>query len=510
MEKQERQEENRKEQRNKATKKEGEETMKRNFNRTVRRRRLRGLLGTTLAVLSVVACVPMRAEAAGGSCGASNSAISCDKYDQDVWHQHRVIEIDPNTHTEITKGTFYNQTQLVNGSISGGTFSRSLELGAKTTVTGGIFTECKLSITGSSQISGVTIKEVKLNGDATNAKLEDVTITGPLEIELGTREDAKPTFKHCTFQGDVTIKNGGSSSSVTFEDCTFKGTVTLSTPVTITMNQCKLKNAPTVTGGSGISSDGDIYTVTFVDEQGAVIASQMLAGVEHADNLDSGTWYLGTEVYDFSSEVTGDLVLTRTPYVEPPVIVSSGSSVTTGGARSASASGSAEGQESGSEPVNQIPSHSCQYEWVTVREAGAGVDGEQRLMCRLCGSVQSVLTIPAASGQTTKLYDTLSLAGEGEEVTYDFEELHTISDKLFTTLQNRKDLSLRITFTYKGRNYETTFPADADYTELLEDEASFYGLLGLSGRCGIVTRDVTPEEQTGADMTEQTQAQTGA
>lgn len=505
MEKQERQEENRKEQRNKATKKEGEETMKRNFNRTVRRRRLRGLLGTTLAVLSVVACVPMRAEAAGGSCGASNSAISCDKYDQDVSHYHMVEE----NGATITAGYFPRKTKLTNGVISGGKFD-SLELNAGNKVTGGIFTECKLSITGSSQINGVKIKEVVLQRDATNAKLEDVTITGPLEIELGNREDAKPTFKHCTFQGDVTIKNGGSSSSVTFEDCTFKGTVTLSTPVTITMNQCKLKNAPTVSSGSVISSDGDIYTVTFVDEQGAVIASQMLAGVKNAEDPYGGTWYLGTEVYDFNSEVTGNLVLTRTPYVEPPVIVSSGSSVTTGGARSASASGSAEGQESGSEPVNQIPSHSCQYEWVTVREAGAGVDGEQRLMCRLCGSVQSVLTIPAASGQTTKLYDTLSLAGEGEEVTYDFEELHTISDKLFTTLQNRKDLSLRITFTYKGRNYETTFPADADYTELLEDEASFYGLLGLSGRCGIVTRDVTPEEQTGADMTEQTQAQTGA
>lgn len=37
--------------------------MKRNFNRTVRRRRLRGLLGTTLAVLSMVACMPMRVEA---------------------------------------------------------------------------------------------------------------------------------------------------------------------------------------------------------------------------------------------------------------------------------------------------------------------------------------------------------------------------------------------------------------------------------------------------------------
>lgn len=227
----------------------------------------------------------------------------------------------------------------------------SLEVGENTTITGGNFTECSLAITGSSKISNVTLGEVTLHRDATYAELSHVTITGSLEINLGSRVDAQPTFKNCIFQGNVTITDGISPSSVTFEDSTFEGTVTLIMPVTITMNRCKLKNAPTGTGSSRIYSEGGIYTVTFVDEQGA-------------------------------------------------------------------------------------------------------------------------------------------------EVTCDFEELHTISDKLFTTLQNRKDLSLRITFTYKGRNYETTFPAGADYTELLEDEASFYGLLGLSGRCGIVTRDVTPEEQT--------------
>lgn len=206
-----------------------------------------------------------------------------------------------------------------------------------------------------------------------------------------------------------------------------------------------------------------------------------------------------------------------TNYNLPAAGITGGGTSTSGtgepasGAESASASGiSAETEESGAAQTeqkqkkhkdseqtgrerasaNQIPAHTCQYEWVTVREAGAGVDGEQRLMCKLCGSVESVLTIPAASAQTTKLYDSIALAGESETVTYDMEGLHTISDKLLTTLHNRSDVTLVLTFTYQGKRYETTFPAGADYTELLEDESTFYGLLGVNGRCGIVTEEV--------------------
>ena len=139
------------------------------------------------------------------------------------------------------------------------------------------------------------------------------------------------------------------------------------------------------------------------------------------------------------------------------------------------------------EPVNRIPEHVCQYEWEVVREVGADQDGLEQYLCKLCGNVQSTLTIPASQYQVQELYTKVTGAGEGETVTYDTGMVHTVCDKLFTKLQQRKDVTLVITYQYKGESYRTTFPAGADYTELLQDADQFYGMLGLNGRCGIVT-----------------------
>ena len=139
------------------------------------------------------------------------------------------------------------------------------------------------------------------------------------------------------------------------------------------------------------------------------------------------------------------------------------------------------------EPVNRIPAHVCQYEWEVVREIGADQDGLEQYLCKLCGNVQSTLTIPASQYQVQELYTKVTGAGEGETVTYDTGMVHTVCDKLFTKLQQRKDITLVITYQYKGESYRTTFPAGADYTELLQDADQFYGMLGLNGRCGIET-----------------------
>ena len=148
---------------------------------------------------------------------------------------------------------------------------------------------------------------------------------------------------------------------------------------------------------------------------------------------------------------------------------------------------SSAGQGNGETAGSSIPEHVCQYEWETVREASAGQDGLERYLCKLCGDVQATLTIPASQYQVQELYTKVTGAGTGETVTYDMGQIHTVCDKLFTRLQERSDITLILTYRYKGTDYQTTFPAGADYTELLEDEEQFYGMLGLKGRCGIVT-----------------------
>ena len=139
------------------------------------------------------------------------------------------------------------------------------------------------------------------------------------------------------------------------------------------------------------------------------------------------------------------------------------------------------------ESVNRIPVHVCQYEWEVVREVGTDQDGLEQYLCKLCGNIQSTLTVPASQYQVQELYTKVIGAGEGETITYDTGLIHTVCDKLYTKLQERKDVTLVITYQYKGENYRTTFPAGVDYTELMQDTDQFYGMLGLNGRCGIVT-----------------------
>ena len=195
--------------------------------------------------------------------------------------------------------------------------------------------------------------------------------------------------------------------------------------------------------------------------------------IELPEGADKSAW--GSEMYLNNINIT---IQTYTP-------VSSSSSTTSSPNQEKNNDGEIEVIEE--EPINRIPAHVCQYEWEVVREVSADQDGLEQYLCKLCGNVQSTLTIPASQYQVQELYTKVTGAGEGETVTYDTGMVHTVCDKLFTKLQQRKDITLVITYQYKGENYRTTFPAGADYTELMQDADQFYGMLGLNGRCGIVT-----------------------
>ena len=86
-----------------------------------------------------------------------------------------------------------------------------------------------------------------------------------------------------------------------------------------------------------------------------------------------------------------------------------------------------------------------------------------------------------------EVYSHIKLAPEHETVYADYGELHTINDAMITTIAEKKTVTTVITYVYGGQNYRTTFPAGADYTELLNDGEQYYGMPGLNGRCGIVT-----------------------
>jgi len=83
------------------------------------------------------------------------------------------------------------------------------------------------------------------------------------------------------------------------------------------------------------------------------------------------------------------------------------------------------------------------------------------------------------------LYFHIDMAPQQATVYSSFGDNHTINKTLLTKLTERNDVTTVIFFEYKGMNFKVTFPAGADYTELLKEGGQFFGMLGLNGRCGI-------------------------
>lgn len=86
-----------------------------------------------------------------------------------------------------------------------------------------------------------------------------------------------------------------------------------------------------------------------------------------------------------------------------------------------------------------------------------------------------------------EFYCHIRMAPKQATVYGNYGELHTINKDLLTQLSERNDVTAVVIYEYKGMNYKTTFPAGADYSELLKEGSQFFGMLGLNGRCGITT-----------------------
>ena len=122
------------------------------------------------------------------------------------------------------------------------------------------------------------------------------------------------------------------------------------------------------------------------------------------------------------------------------------------------------------------PSHECSFQWVTTVEPQPGIDGLEEYQCMSCGMVKESQSIPASMATVKNLYGFIKDAPENGNVTIDFGKLHTISDYLLNKMSERSDVTVTISFEYQSAQYEITFPSGTDYSAVLEDEDTMYGM----------------------------------
>ena len=116
-----------------------------------------------------------------------------------------------------------------------------------------------------------------------------------------------------------------------------------------------------------------------------------------------------------------------------------------------------------------------------------GLDGRCGIFTSVGNEVVSDLSELDRLEGAELLYARIRVCPQQGTVYFDLGNVHTVNETLITTLSKRNDVTAVITYKYNDKNYKTTFSAGADYSELLNDSVQFYGMLGLSGRCGIVT-----------------------
>ena len=135
--------------------------------------------------------------------------------------------------------------------------------------------------------------------------------------------------------------------------------------------------------------------------------------------------------------------------------------------------------------VVEIPSHTCNFQWVTTIDPEVGKDGLEEYKCVGCGSVQESHPIPASVAAVKDFYGKVKDAPANGTVTYDSGKLYTISDYLLKKMSERNDVTVTINFEYQNAKYELTFPAGTDFTPVLTDEETMYGYFGVAAKLGL-------------------------
>ncbi len=141
------------------------------------------------------------------------------------------------------------------------------------------------------------------------------------------------------------------------------------------------------------------------------------------------------------------------------------------------------------ESSSNVFSHTHSFSWVTVTEPSVGVDGLEEYRCS-CGLVEQSQVIPGSQFYVKNMFGNIKDAPACGTVEYDAGSWHTISDYVLKKMAERPDVAVTVRFTYKGKNYQITFPAGTDYTAVLNDEDIMYGYFGVAEKLGLTVTEL--------------------
>ena len=122
-------------------------------------------------------------------------------------------------------------------------------------------------------------------------------------------------------------------------------------------------------------------------------------------------------------------------------------------------------------------SSSCNhhYEWEVEKEPTETQDGELVYTCSLCGDITARQPLSSYDYFIYKCMGKIRDAKAGDTVTISSKYWNSYPKTLFKKLAERRDITVKIQFTYKQKNYETTIAPD----KTIDTSCKYYGPLKL-------------------------------
>ena len=130
------------------------------------------------------------------------------------------------------------------------------------------------------------------------------------------------------------------------------------------------------------------------------------------------------------------------------------------------------------------------YNWTVEKEPTITEDGELVYKCTKCGHIKARQPLSAEGYCFFTAQNKIKDAKAGQTIEIDLNQWNSIPKSFFEELTKRRDITVKIRFIYKHKNYEMTITPDVQI-DLSDETIDYYGpekLIQLYGAKEVVTK----------------------
>lgn len=128
--------------------------------------------------------------------------------------------------------------------------------------------------------------------------------------------------------------------------------------------------------------------------------------------------------------------------------------------------------------------HTCTYDWIITLEPTMETDGILSYMCEECQGVIKTQPISKYHAILKEIEKKITSAPEGATIEIEYDFLQSLPKWIIDLLDERSDLTVKVTFKTDNTWYTFTIPARDEEDKLAEDGMNYYGFHSLGDKYG--------------------------